>query len=123
MDVLLDETRTILFSSHNTVDVEQIADQITFIDQGGIIESSDKETFLDQWRQLRIEVPPEDGTAGPTRCYRRQANWTCGHRNGQQIPAGYYQGVSANRGYDSGCEHMLTLEEIFIANIEHNRGV
>ena len=31
MAVLADEDRTILFSSHNTQDVEQISDQITFI--------------------------------------------------------------------------------------------
>ena len=33
---------SILFSSHNTQDVEQISDQITFIDQGHIIDSFDK---------------------------------------------------------------------------------
>jgi ABC-2 type transport system ATP-binding protein len=33
MEVLADDERTILFSSHNTLDVEQISDQITFIDQ------------------------------------------------------------------------------------------
>ncbi len=34
MAVLADEDRTIFFSSHNTLDVEQISDQITFIDRG-----------------------------------------------------------------------------------------
>ena len=34
MDVVRDERRAILFSSHNTQDVEQISDQITFIDRG-----------------------------------------------------------------------------------------
>src|SRR5690606_7721006 len=34
MDVLKDDERAILFSSHNTVDVEQISDAITFIDRG-----------------------------------------------------------------------------------------
>src|SRR5690606_11765054 len=46
MTVLEDERRGILFSSHNTQDVEQISDRITFIDRGRIIESSDKEAFL-----------------------------------------------------------------------------
>ena len=57
MDVVRDERRAILFSSHHTQDVEQISDHITFIDRGRIIDSSDKETFLDQWRRLHIEVP------------------------------------------------------------------
>jgi ABC-2 type transport system ATP-binding protein len=57
MQVLYDERRTVFFSSHNTADIEQISDQITFIDQGSIIDSSDKESFLERWRRLRVEVP------------------------------------------------------------------
>jgi len=57
-EALADERRTILFSSQNTLDVEQISDQITFIDRGRIIDSADKETFLDRWRRLRLDVPP-----------------------------------------------------------------
>jgi ABC-2 type transport system ATP-binding protein len=57
MAVLADEERTILFSSHNTQDVEQISDQITFIDRGKILDSYDKETFLDRWRRLRLLLP------------------------------------------------------------------
>lgn len=40
-DVMSDEGRSILFSSHNTQEVEQISDQITFIDRGRIIDSMD----------------------------------------------------------------------------------
>lgn len=54
--VLADESRTILFSSHNTLDVEQLSDQITFIADGSILFSEDKETLLDGWRRLRLEV-------------------------------------------------------------------
>jgi ABC-2 type transport system ATP-binding protein len=56
-DVMADEGRSILFSSHNTQDVEQISDQVTFIDRGRIIDSMDKEMYLDRWRRLRLEVP------------------------------------------------------------------
>jgi ABC-2 type transport system ATP-binding protein len=59
MAVLADEDRTILFSSHNTLDVEQISDQITFIDRGRIIASDNKEMFLDRWRRLRLVLSPE----------------------------------------------------------------
>ena len=69
MDVVQDERRAMLFSSHNTQDVEQISDQITFIDRGRIIDSSDKETFLDRWRRLHLDVPPAP------RC-RRFATWS-----------------------------------------------
>jgi ABC-2 type transport system ATP-binding protein len=55
--VLEDERRGILFSSHNTHDVEQISDRIAFIDRGRVIELSDKDVFLDRWRRLHIELP------------------------------------------------------------------
>ena len=58
MAVLADEDRTILFSSHNTLDVEQISDQITFIDRGRIVASDNKEMFLDRWRRLRLALLP-----------------------------------------------------------------
>ena len=41
-----------LFSSHNTADIEQIADSITFLHGGGIVASRDKESFLDGWRRI-----------------------------------------------------------------------
>jgi ABC-2 type transport system ATP-binding protein len=55
--VVQDESRSVLFSSHHTQDIEQISDRITFIDRGRIIDSLDKETYLDRWRRLRLEVP------------------------------------------------------------------
>jgi len=39
MEVLADEERSILFSSHNTQDVEQISDTIAFVDRGRLIET------------------------------------------------------------------------------------
>ena len=56
-DVMNDDRRSILFSSHNTQDIEQISDQITFIDRGRIVETRDKETFLERWRRIRVELP------------------------------------------------------------------
>jgi len=51
-DVLRDEERSVLFSSHNTADIEQIADSITFLHGGRIVASRDKESFLDRWRRI-----------------------------------------------------------------------
>ena len=58
IEVLADERRTVLFSSQNTIDVEQISDRITFIDGGRIIDSGDKEDYLDRWRRLASTSPP-----------------------------------------------------------------
>ncbi len=57
IEVLADERRTVLFSSQNTMDVEQISDRITFIDRGRIVASDDKENYLDRWRRVRLELP------------------------------------------------------------------
>jgi ABC-2 type transport system ATP-binding protein len=56
MDLLRDDARSILFSSHNTLDVEQISDCITFIDHGRIIASESKEVYLDRWRRVHLDV-------------------------------------------------------------------
>ena len=52
VEVLRDENRSVLFSSHNTNDVEQLSDSITFIHQGRLVASQDKESFLDNWRRI-----------------------------------------------------------------------
>src|SRR4029434_8554713 len=57
MEVRAASGRSVFFSSQNTLDVEQISDHITFIDRGRIIDSDDKETYLDRWRRLRLHVP------------------------------------------------------------------
>jgi ABC-2 type transport system ATP-binding protein len=51
-DILRNENRSVLFSSHNTQDVEQISDTITFLHKGKLLDSQDKETYLDRWRRI-----------------------------------------------------------------------
>src|SRR3546814_5526680 len=41
-----------LFSSHNTHDVEQLADSITFLHKGRLVASADKHVFVDSWRRV-----------------------------------------------------------------------
>jgi ABC-2 type transport system ATP-binding protein len=70
MDVLRDESRSILFSSHNTVDVERISDTITFIDRGRIVDAANKEDFLDRWRRIHVQLPPGDRPTDRTELLR-----------------------------------------------------
>jgi ABC-2 type transport system ATP-binding protein len=120
MDVVTDERRAILFSSHNTQDVEQISDQITFIDRGRIIEASDKETFLDRWRRLHLDVPPH--VALPA-----LGDVVETHTSGRTT-------IVTTRGYSPATEaayrgagisirdvQRMTLEEIFVATVMNNR--
>ena len=120
MAALADEDRTILFSSHNTLDVEQISDQITFIDRGRIIDSDDKEVFLDRWRRLRLVLPPdvvvpklpgvvEVGGSG------RLPVLTTNRFDPAMVSA--YNDLGATvQAVDT-----MTLEEIFVANVHSRR--
>lgn len=65
-DVLRDERRSVLFSSHNTHDVEQLADVITFVHQGRMVASDDKHAFIDRWRRLLCQGTPPEGLSAWT---------------------------------------------------------
>ncbi|MDE1987999.1 MAG: ABC transporter ATP-binding protein [Alphaproteobacteria bacterium] len=118
--VVADEDRAVLFSSHNTQDVEQISDCITFIDRGRVIDSMDKETYLDRWRRLRLEIP-----AGITLPIVPGIIWV--KQTGRlavaitnnfkaDIPTAYERAGILVHAVET-----MTLEEIFVANVEHNR--
>jgi ABC-2 type transport system ATP-binding protein len=119
-DVMLNEGRSVLFPSHNRQDVEQISDRITFIDRGRIIDSMDKETYLDRWRRLRLEapfgvtLPALRGVIG----VRQEGRMAIATTNAfdPALPHAYEQtGARVHR-----IENM-TLEEIFVANVERSR--
>jgi ABC-2 type transport system ATP-binding protein len=118
--VMKDEGRCILFSSHNTQDVEQISDRITFIDRGRIIDSMDKETYLDRWRRLRLEVPAGiELPALPGIIDIRQDGRIAIATANEFVPdlANAYENTGARV---QSIENM-TLEEIFVAKVERSR--
>lgn len=120
MEALADEDRTILFSSHNTLDVEQISDQITFIDQGRIIDTGDKESFLERWRRIRLEVPT--GVALPRVPRTVQ---TSGSGRLAVITTDRFEPAMAAAYRDAGAMvhavEPMTLEEIFVTNVQWKR--
>ena len=118
--VMAEEARSILFSSHNTHDVEQISDQITFIDRGRIIDSMDKEMYLDRWRRLYLEVPHGVRVAAlPGIIDVRQEGRLAIATANAYVPdlANAYE----SRGAQVQRIESMTLEEIFVANVEHSR--
>jgi ABC-2 type transport system ATP-binding protein len=120
MDVVRDERRAIVFSSHNTQDVEQISDQITFIDRGRIIDSSDKETFLDRWRRIHLDVPT--GVVLPS--LAGVTDTSASGRIAVVTTRSYTSGVEstyARAGITVRDVQPMTLEEIFVANVMNNR--
>jgi ABC-2 type transport system ATP-binding protein len=118
--VMADEGRSILFSSHHTQDVEQISDRITFIDRGRIISSMDKEMYLDRWRRLRLEAPAGiELPALPGIINVRQEGRLAVATANAFVPdlANAYESAGARV---QRIENM-TLEEIFVANVEYSR--
>jgi ABC-2 type transport system ATP-binding protein len=116
-DVLRDENRSILFSSHNTLDVERISDRIAFIDRGRLVDSRDKEDFLERWRRIQLQVPP--GTTLPEVPYIVS-----------RVTDGQFVTLTTDRFSDDTLArlgstvrevHRMSLEEIFVANVIHHR--
>jgi ABC-2 type transport system ATP-binding protein len=119
MDILRDENRSILFSSHNTVDVERISDRITFIDRGRVVETSNKEDFLDRWRRIQVQLPA--GTTLPD-----LPNIVSRVTDGQFVTLltnQYSEGLRALIGTHVREVQRMSLEEIFVANVMHHREV
>lgn len=120
MEVVSDEERTILFSSHNTVDVERICDRITFIDRGRIVESSDKEEFLERWRRVQLRMPPSAPLPQDERI-------VAANRDGQivSITTNGFAPELMSRFNEVGAETLdvqrMSLEEIFVANVMRHR--
>ena len=120
MEVVRDEERSILFSSHNTLDVEQICDQIAFIDRGRIVDSGDKEAFLERWRRLSLELPetialPEvPGVVDVARSARTAVVTACAFDDA--LPAAYQRAGAVVRDVQR-----MTLEEIFVATVMNRR--
>ena len=120
MAVLADEDRTILFSSHNTLDVEQISDQITFIDRGRIIASDNKEIFLDRWRRLRLVLPPKADVPSLPGVIE-----VSGSGRLPVLVTDRFDPAMVSACNDAGATVQavdpMTLEEIFVANVHSRR--
>lgn len=120
MSVLTDEGRTIFFSSHNTLEVEQISDHIAFIDRGRLIALDEKEDLLDRWRRVRLMVPPSasvpelPGVVEVAGTERLPVLTTS-----QFDPA--VVSLCQNRGVSVEAVDSMTLEEIFVANVQSRR--
>ncbi|MDO9477283.1 MAG: ABC transporter ATP-binding protein [Pseudohongiella sp.] len=119
-DVLLDDHRSVLFSSHNTRDVEQISDQITFIDRGELVDSRDKESFIERWRRIQLDVPEHtdlprcDGVVG---IVRKGKIATITTDAWSPEIASFYQSTGASIHEIQ----RMNLEEIFIASVFNKR--
>jgi|LSQX01.2.fsa_nt_gb ABC-2 type transport system ATP-binding protein len=63
MSVIQDEKRSVFFSTHITQDIERIADYVTFIHEGRIVESDVKDDILGRWKSISFPLPVRAGEA------------------------------------------------------------
>jgi ABC-2 type transport system ATP-binding protein len=120
MEIVRDDTRSILFSSHNTLDVERICDQIAFLDRGHLVDVRDKESFLERWRRLQLDVPP--GAALPR--LARVVELVRGERLATVTTDDYRPELHAaleSSGARVQEVQRMTLEEIFVASVMQSR--
>jgi ABC-2 type transport system ATP-binding protein len=118
--IMQDERRAVLFSSHNTQDVEQISDQIVFIDRGHIVADQDRETYLERWRRLVLDVAPgfvAPALPGLVDCQQtaHSAVLTLNRFDEVLLPE------LAQAGAVLRHVETMTLEEIFVASVLHKR--
>ncbi|MDU0354331.1 ABC transporter ATP-binding protein [Paraglaciecola aquimarina] len=120
--ILKDEERTVLFSSHNTADVERISDQITFIDRGRLIDSQDKESYLENWRRIQLELPTDlplqpSGSVIEVEQNGRIASVISNQFEPLILDAYQQQNIKIL------AVETMSLEEIFLANVNYRRQV
>jgi ABC-2 type transport system ATP-binding protein len=117
MDILRDDSRSILFSSHNTVDVERISDTLTFIDRGRIVDSDNKEDFLDRWRRIQVQLPPGATLPDLPNIVKRESDGQFVTLTTNQ----FSEGLQALIGPHVTQVQRMNLEEIFVANVMFHR--
>ena len=120
MEAVEDEQRAVLFASHHTADVERISDVITFLDRGQIVASSDKESYLDRWRRLRLEWDPDVAlpqVAGV--CSVEQSGRLAVVTMNQYDAEG--KAAFERSGAKIHAVERLSLEEIFVATVQASR--
>ncbi len=114
-DILRDENRSVLFSSHNTQDVEQLSDTITFLHKGKLLDSQDKEIYLDRWRRV-VCTGHIDWNNAPESVTDIKHNGSLHELTIDQFDDTVINQLS-NMGLTVASIDRMTLEQIFLANV------
>ncbi|SCG82472.1 putative ABC transporter ATP-binding protein yhcG [Proteiniborus sp. DW1] len=55
LEIIQDENKSVLFSTHITEDIEKIADYVTYLIDGRIVLSAPKDELLEKWKTIHIK--------------------------------------------------------------------
>lgn len=116
MEVMLDENRSVIFSSHNTQDVEQLSDKIAFIDRGKLVAFDDKESFLERWRRVRIEVDESVNLEVIPNLIEQKRSGKLAVLTTNRYDEAFINKLTTTSASIMATE-TLTLEEIFVAEV------
>jgi ABC-2 type transport system ATP-binding protein len=115
-EVLNDEERSVLFSSHNTNDIEQLSDSITFIHQGRLVASQDKESFLDSWRRILCQGPWQESIGALPEVALARNNGSIIELKVRDFSETFLLRLQ-QRGLTIRTVEPMSLEDIFVASI------
>nr|ACY24821.1 ABC transporter ATP-binding protein [uncultured organism] len=115
-DILRDENRSVLFSSHNTQDIEQLSDSITFLHKGKLLDSQDKETYLDRWRRIVCTGDINFSSLGIDCISDIKRNGSLNEIIVNQYDDSIIPQLSA-QGLNVSSVDRMSLEKIFVANV------
>ncbi len=115
-EILRDENRSVLFSSHNTQDIEQLSDSITFLHKGKLLDSQDKETYLDRWRRIVCTGDINSSALGVACITDIKRNGSLSEIIVNQYDDSILAQLNAQGLHVSSVDRM-SLEKIFVANV------
>lgn len=115
-DVLRDERRSVLFSSHNTHDIEQLSDSIAFLHQGRLLASQDKESYLDRWRRVLCQGVLPDSVADMPEVAVVRKSGTLLEIKVRDFTDGLPGRLKA-MGVEIGSIEPMSLEDIFVTTV------
>ncbi len=115
-EVLRDERRSVLFSSHNTHDVEQLADAIAFVHEGRLVACSDRHAFLESWRRVLCQGALPAGLADWPEVAVARANGSLVELKVRDWRADLPARLAAH-GLTVQRDDPMTLEDIFVSAV------
>ncbi|MDP5041375.1 MAG: ABC transporter ATP-binding protein [Paraglaciecola sp.] len=118
-DILRDDERSVLFSSHNTHDIEKLSDQIAFLDRGQLLTLQDKESYLESWGRFRCQINEQSQQTIAGVVSIKRSGQIAEVVTDQWSPD--YAKQLQQGGFSVLEQHRMSLEEIFVANVKRSR--